>query len=69
MSDGFIVDNTYGGTLAAEWHRGPIVQSFWTGVKVKNTGRRPIMARCCEHCGFVELYALPRYQNFTQPAD
>ncbi len=58
MCDGFIVDNGDGLLkLAAAWHPGEVVASFWCGVKVQHGKQRRITAYRCDQCGFVEMYA------------
>jgi hypothetical protein len=57
MCDGFVVDNSHGVYLAAAWHPGPVVKSFWWGVKLRRGEMRQIGANRCERCGFLEFYA------------
>ena len=57
MSDGFVVDNTYGAYLASAWHPGQVIKSFWKGVKLQRADMRQITANRCERCGFLEFYA------------
>lgn len=57
MCDGFVVDFANGVYLAAAWHPGQPIKSFWWGVKLRHTEMRQITANRCERCGFLEFYA------------
>lgn len=57
MTAGFAVDETYGGARAGSWHPGPIVKSFWTGVRFKRKQLVAVEVWRCERCDFLESYA------------
>jgi hypothetical protein len=57
MEEGFLLDKTHGGTLAAHWVEGPPERSFWTGVKVRGKRIRPVQVFRCTSCGLLESYA------------
>ncbi|MEX2169080.1 MAG: hypothetical protein WD851_07205 [Pirellulales bacterium] len=56
MTQGFIVDNTYGLRLVSQWAPGAPQKSFWTGTKLPH-GTLPLAAYRCSSCGFIEFYA------------
>lgn len=57
MSEGFIVDNTYGGREVSSWVEGEPTKSFWAGLSFH--GHQPIEIKTwrCDRCGFLESYA------------
>ena len=57
MTEGFVIDNTYGARTVSSWIEGAPAKSFWVGVKLE--GRKPIeiAAWRCDRCGFLESYA------------
>jgi hypothetical protein len=57
LSQGFVVDSTYGGRLPSQWAPGPPDKSIWTGTKLPAEGIIPIAAFRCPGCGYLELYA------------
>jgi hypothetical protein len=57
MQEGFVVDNTYGGNLQAQWAEGKPNYSFWTGLKIAKDAKHAISTFRCEGCGFLESYA------------
>ncbi len=58
MSEGFLLDNTYGGRLVASWVSGPPEKGMWNGIKVKDRRQLPVRADRCGSCGYLELYAV-----------
>jgi predicted nucleic-acid-binding Zn-ribbon protein len=58
MSQGFIVDNTYGGATVSSWQSGKPVRSIWTGVKQDPVSQHEVASFRCNSCGFLEHYAL-----------
>ena len=57
MVQGFVPDQTHGGTLVAKWYEGQPEKSFWTSTKRPETEGVPIGAFRCQKCGFLEFYA------------
>jgi predicted nucleic-acid-binding Zn-ribbon protein len=57
MTTGFLLDSADKANKATDWIEGAVEKSFWTGVKLKDRRRFPVMADRCEKCGFLELYA------------
>jgi hypothetical protein len=57
MTEGFVVDATYGSMAVASWVEGAPRKSLWTGVKLRGRPRSEIAAWRCTRCGFVEHYA------------
>ena len=57
MDEGFILDDTHGGRVQAEWAEGPPRRSIWTGIKIAKDARHPITAFRCQKCGYLESYA------------
>ena len=55
MEEGFLLDLTYGGRVAASWVEGKPEKSFF-GVKIRGK-RLPIKAFRCTKCDRIELYA------------
>jgi hypothetical protein len=56
MTTGFLLDQNQG-PKQTEWIEGAPEKSFWTGLKLKDRRRFPVLADRCERCGFLELYA------------
>jgi hypothetical protein len=57
MAEGFILDKTYGGAVAASWQADKPERSFWTGVKFIGKEQHPITVYRCQACGYLESYA------------
>ena len=57
MTEGFILDNTYGEKRVAGWMSGKPVRSFWTGLKTGKQKPIDIATWRCGRCGFLESYA------------
>ncbi|HEX8244559.1 MAG TPA: hypothetical protein VF541_13730 [Longimicrobium sp.] len=57
MTSGFLLDHGDKGNSTTEWVEGAPEKSFWTGLKLKDRRRYPVVADRCERCGFLELYA------------
>ena len=57
MSEGFVVDQTHGGTAVPTWVEGPPQRSVWTGVRLTGKPRIEIETWRCGRCGFLEQYA------------
>lgn len=57
MTEGVIIDNTYGARGVSTWLEGAPVKSLWMGLKLQ--GKKPIEVRTfrCNRCGFLESYA------------
>lgn len=56
MTEGFILDQTYGAKTQQLWVEGLPQSSFWAGLKT--SGRRvfKVLALRCADCGFLEFY-------------
>jgi len=59
MEPGFVLDQTYGANLQAEWVEGSPTPTGWTGVKMKGRERIPVTTYRCERCGYLESFATP----------
>jgi hypothetical protein len=57
MSEGFVVDATYGGAAVSSWVKGAPEKSVWTGLKLTGRQRSDIATWRCNRCGFLEHYA------------
>ena len=57
MSEGFVIDQTYGATAVPGWIEGKPQRSIWTGVKILGKPRFEIATWRCGRCGFLEHYA------------
>lgn len=57
MSEGFVVDHTYGAYVVPQWIEGPPHANVWTGVKVRGRQRSAVATWRCGQCGFLESYA------------
>ena len=57
MTEGFVIDQTYGATAVPGWIEGKPQRSVWTGVKVLGKPRFEIATWRCGRCGFLEHYA------------
>ncbi len=57
MTEGVVIDNTYGSRGISSWLEGAPVKSKWVGLKLG--GKKPIEIRAyrCSRCGFLESYA------------
>lgn len=56
MSEGFIVDNSYGTRTVAAWIEGQPEKSMWTGVRIKGRKTAEIATWRCGSCGLLESY-------------
>jgi hypothetical protein len=57
MSQGFVLDSTYGARLVDQWFEGAPRKSFWYGTKLPDGKSIPIGTFRCTSCGFLESYA------------
>lgn len=57
MVEGFILDNTHGGSRVGSWVEGQPEKSIFNNVKLR--GRKPVevVTWRCRSCGFLESYA------------
>ena len=60
MSEGFLLDHTYGSQKDIHWVEGAPEKSIWTGVKTKGRQQLPVSSYRCERCGLLENYAESR---------
>ena len=58
MDEGFVLDDTHGGTLQSKWAEGKPRTSFWLGVRVPRKDRHPVSTFRCPSCGYLESYAI-----------
>jgi len=61
MSQGFMLDNSYGGNLVGTWVAGHPEKSFWTKIKAPSKDQIPVAAFRCESCGFLEFFAMHEF--------
>ena len=62
MVQGFVPDYySHAANFVAQWHEGQPKKSFWTRTKTPSTKGIPIGAFRCRQCGFLELYADPKF--------
>jgi uncharacterized Zn finger protein len=57
MEEGFVLDNTYGARLQAEWVEGAPEGSRWMGIKTKGKEHLPVLTYRCPNCAYLESYA------------
>ena len=57
MTEGFVLDVSYGTRKPNLWVEGKPEKSFWVGVKLANRRQIEISAFRCSSCGFLETYA------------
>jgi hypothetical protein len=58
MTEGVIIDNTYGSRMVSSWLEGAPSKSMWVGVRLQ--GKTPIETQTfrCNKCGFLESYSV-----------
>jgi hypothetical protein len=61
MVQGFVVDYSMRAALAASWHSGHPRKKLVGHTKAPRADGLPIGAYRCDQCGFLELYADPRF--------
>lgn len=54
MSEGFVVDHTYGGSDVASWVKGTPERSIWVGLKLGGKETFKITTWRCNRCGYLE---------------
>ena len=57
MTEGFVVDNVYGGQSVSGWVEGTPKRSFWFGLELGGKTPFEISTWRCGNCGFLEDYA------------
>ena len=57
MAEGFVIDQTHGGTALPSWVEGRPQRSVWTGLRLGGKPRLDISTWRCGRCGFLEHYA------------
>jgi hypothetical protein len=62
MVQGFVPDYSHSAALVGRWHEGQPQKSFWTRTKVNYKEGLTIGAFRCQNCGFLELYADPKFE-------
>ena len=61
MVQGFVPDYTQQVAVVESWQEGQPKKSWWTRTKAPVNQGIPIGAFRCEKCGFLELYADPKF--------
>jgi hypothetical protein len=56
MEQGFVLDNTQGGSIVSHWAKGAPVKSLWFGTK-RSDAQLPVGTFRCSSCGYLEAYA------------
>ena len=57
MTEGFVVDQSYGSRAVSSWVEGAPNRSFWTGLSLAGAMPIEITTWRCASCGFLESYA------------
>ena len=57
MTDGFLLDRSYGGQAPTEWVEGAPKRALLGGVSLSHTRRYAVSTFRCEQCGFLASYA------------
>ncbi len=57
MTQGFIVDSTYGANKVSSWHEGKPQSSWLTNTKIEKSKMHKVVTYRCSGCGFLESYA------------
>jgi hypothetical protein len=57
MTEGFLLDATYGANTVGQWVDGIPQKSFWGGAKLRGKKKFEVQSWRCERCGFLENYA------------
>lgn len=60
MTEGFLLDETYGARHPVRWVEGAPERSAWTGTKVRGRTVYTVQVYRCEVCGALRSYALRR---------
>jgi Domain of unknown function (DUF6487) len=62
MVQGFVPDfYSHSAVIVGSWHAGQPKKSFWTQTTAPRAEGIPIGAFRCEKCGYLELYADPKF--------
>ncbi len=57
MTEGFLVDATYGSKNVGQWAEGVPQKSLWAGVKLRGKIKLDVQSWRCQRCGYLEHYA------------
>ena len=57
MQEGFTLDQSDVVSLQSAWVEGQPLRSFWTGLKISESAKHPVMTYRCAACGYLESYA------------
>ena len=57
MEPGFVVDESYGKKLVAQWIAGKPQKSFWMGLRLGSAEPVEVATYRCQRCGYLESYA------------
>lgn len=60
MSVGVVVDHGHGRNYPERWQKGEAEKSFWLGLKEHKSEQRDVETWCCDRCGLLRSYALPK---------
>jgi hypothetical protein len=58
LERGYLLDHGYGLTYPAAWVAGEPEWSRWSGLKLKNKQKMPVITLRCPRCGRLESFAL-----------
>jgi Domain of unknown function (DUF6487) len=58
MTEGFMIDATYGANMASRWVEGPPEKAFFGGVKFRGKTVFDVQTWRCQRCGLLESYAV-----------
>ena len=57
LKSGFLRDLNQHRAESTFWVEGPIVRSFFSGVKLRGRAKAEVLALRCDACGRLEMYA------------
>ncbi len=57
MTEGFLLDTTFGANNIGKWVEGIPQMSIWGGAKLRGRKKFDVQSWRCERCGFLENYA------------
>lgn len=57
MTEGVVLDHTYGKRVVSSWLEGIPKRNIWVGVQLQGKAPIEIVTWRCSKCGFLESYA------------
>jgi hypothetical protein len=57
MTEGFLADKNAGGLRVSWWVEGPVVKSFWTGIRTSGKKQYYVTVDRCDSCGSLAWFA------------